>query len=167
MNLKSIMVKFNHALFFAGVIALSSCSFSTGTNKDFATGLSYSYNGFAVEEVLLVGPDNTAMSDNKISLNTQIAIVVQGLSNYELKDEKAFPGLMLVLTDSKGAPVINETDLFADSQGYSPADAAVLRGSVTVGEPMKSGDTYHLKMRVWDKNKPENELTAEVDLVVK
>ena len=46
-------------------------------------------------------------------------------------------------------------------------DAAIIRGTVTVGEPMKAGETYHVKMRVWDKNKPENELTAEVDLVVK
>jgi hypothetical protein len=74
---------------------------------------------------------------------------------------------MLSLTDKTGSSILNEADLFANSGGYSEADAAVLRGSVTVGDPMKSGETYHLKMRVWDKTKPENELTAEVDIVVK
>jgi hypothetical protein len=32
---------------------------------------------------------------------------------------------------------------------------------------MKAGETYHVKIRAWDKNKPGNELTAEVDIVVK
>lgn len=147
-------------------VTLLSCNFSAGTKKDFKTGLSHSYNGFTVEEVLLVGPDNTVMEDNKAQLNTKVAIAVQGLANYTLKDDKAFPGLMLTLTDKDGNVIIGEEDLFAESTGYSPEDASILRGTITVGDPMKSGETYHLKMRVWDKNKTENELTAEVDIVV-
>ncbi len=146
---------------------LWACNFSAGTKKDFGTGLSFNYNGFSVDEVLLVGPDNIAMSSNEVQLSTQVAIVVQGLANYELKDDKAFPGLMLSVTDKQGSAIINEADLFAESAGYPAADAAILRGTVTVGDPMKAGETYHVKMRIWDKNKPENELTAEVDVVVK
>jgi hypothetical protein len=156
-----------YTLVTACTLVLSACNFSVGTNKDLVTGLSYSYNGFAVDEVLLVGPDNVAMSNNEVQLNTKVAIVVQGVTNYELQDGKAFPGLMLRLTDKTGNSILDEPDLFANSEGYSPTDAAILRGSVTVGEPMKSGETYHLKMRVWDKTKPENELTAEVDIAVK
>ena len=148
-------------------VMLWSCNFSVGTKKDFGTGLSYSYNGFAVDEVLLVGPDNDAMSNNEVPLNTKVGIVVQGLSNYQLQDDKAFPGIQLSVTDKAGVAVIDEADLFANSEGYSTTDASVLRGTVTVGEPMTSGETYHLKMRVWDKSKPENELTADVDIVVK
>ena len=86
---------------------------------------------------------------------------------YELKDGKAFPGLMLSLTDKAGNAILDEADLFANGEGYSATDASILRGSLTVGEPMKSGETYHLKTRIWDKTKPGNELTAEVDIVVK
>ena len=145
----------------------SSCNFSAGTKKDLVTGLSISYNGFGVDEVLLVGPDNIAKSNNEVQLNTQIAIVAQGLVNYVLKDDKAFPGLMLAVTDKQGKAVIDEADLFAGTEGYSATDAAVLRGTITVGDPMKAGETYHVKMRVWDKNKIENELVAEVDIEVK
>ena len=148
-------------------LVLWACNFSVGTNKDLITGLSYSYNGFAVDEVLLVGPDNVAKSDNEVQLNTKIAIVIQGLRNYQLQDGKAFPGLALTVTDNTGSAILDEADLFADSEGYSEADAAILRGAVTVADPMKSGETYHLKMRVWDKTKPENELTAEAKIVVK
>jgi len=145
---------------------LNGCNFSAGTKKDFATGLSQTYNGFAVEEVLLVGPDNKAMSDNKVKLGTQIAIVIQGLSNYELKDNKAYPGLALSVTDKQGHSILGSDDLFAQNDGFSAADAAVLRSTVTIGDPMKVGETYHIKVHAWDKNKKENELTAEVDIQV-
>jgi hypothetical protein len=107
----------------------SSCNFSAGTKTDLGTGLSISYNGFGVDEVLLVGPDNTAMINNDVQLNTQIAIVAQGLVNYVLKDDKAFPGLMLSVTDKQGKAIIDEADLFAGTEGYSATDAGVLRGT--------------------------------------
>ena len=161
------MRKINFSLSIVCALILWTCNFSIGTKKDFVTGLSYSYNGFSVDEVLLVGPDNIPMSNNEVQLHTKVAIVVQGLTNYEIKDNKAFPGLMLSVTDKKGIFILNEVDLFAKSEGHSATDAAILRGAVTIGDPMKSGETYHLKMRVWDKSKLENELTAEVDIVVK
>jgi hypothetical protein len=161
------MRKIKYLLLVVYVSVFCSCNFSAGTKKDFGTGLSYSYNGFSVDEVLLVGPDNVAMSSNEVELGTKVALVVQGLGNYVMKDDKAFPGLMLSVTDNNGSYVLNEADLFAETEGYSEADAAVLRGSVMIGDPMKAGETYHLRIRVWDKNKPENELTAEVDIVVK
>jgi hypothetical protein len=159
----------NSFFVFIGVAILcSACSFSAGTNKDFATGLSYSYNGFRVERVVLVGPDNTPMGSDEVVLNTQVAIVAEGIANYELKDGKAFPGMMMTVTDKAGVAVISEADLFAQgTEGYAATDAAILRGTITIGNPMVSGETYHAKIRIWDKVKPENELTAEVDLKVK
>lgn len=159
----------NRILLFIGVALLcGACNFSAGTNKDFATGLSYSYNGFRVDRVVLIGPDNAVMGSNEVVLNSEIAVLVEGLANYELKDEKAFPGMMMTVTDKEGVAVISEADLFAGGkEGYPAVDAAVLRGTITIGNPMVSGETYHAKIRVWDKVKPENELTAEVDLKVK
>jgi hypothetical protein len=154
---------------FVGVALLcSACSFSAGTNKDLATGLSFSYSGFRVGQVALIGPDNAVMTNNEVVLNSQIVVIVEGLSNYELKDGKAFPGMMMTVTDKAGVAVISEADLFSEGkEGYPPTDAAVLRGTITIGNPMVSGETYHAKIRIWDKVKPENELTAEVDLHVK
>jgi hypothetical protein len=160
------MKSINYFILFTVAVGLSACSFSAGTKKDFGTGLSYSYNGFAVDQVLMAGPDNVAMSDNKVALNSQIAIVAQGLANYQMKGDKAFPGLMLSVTDKDGTEVLGAKDLFSETEGYTADDASVLRGTVTVGDPMKTGETYHVKMRIWDKNKTDNELTVEVDLVV-
>lgn len=158
------MKKLNFLLFAVSIIMLASCS--TGAKKDFSSGLSISYDGFSVGEAYLVGPDNKAISSNVVAMNSEVAIVVQGIENYALKDGKAFPGLALSVTDPKGKAVIDELDLFANSEGYSPADAAILRGTVTVGSPMKAGETYHVKMRIWDKNKAENTIDASLDIAV-
>jgi hypothetical protein len=153
------------------ILALSalvwcSCEFSAGKKKDFTTGLSVSNDGFTIGETYLVGPDNTKKADNKVPLNSTIAIVVEGIENYEIKDGKAYPGLMLTVTDKGGNAVLDEQDLLANYDGFPPSDAAILRGTVTAGNPMRSGETYHVKMRVWDKNKFENEIVAEVDIDV-
>jgi hypothetical protein len=160
------MKKTTFLLLAVSAVICSACNFSVGTKKDLVTGLSFNYNGFSVEEAYLVGPDNTPMKGNEVAMNSQVAIVLQGIENYTLKDDKAFPGLMLIVSDAQGNAVINEADLFAATEGYSATDASILRGTVTIGTPMKSGETYHTKMRVWDKNNPANEITAEVDLKV-
>ncbi len=160
------MKKFRELAAIGFAIVLQACNFSIGTKTDLATGLSYTYNGFTVDEVVLVGADNSVLSTNKVDMNTKVGINVQGLGNYELKDGKAFPGLMLNVTDEAGAEIINEQDLFANNEGYDPVQAANLQGTLTVGTPMQSGRTYHMKMKVWDKIKTSNVLTADVDIVV-
>jgi hypothetical protein len=146
---------------------LCSCNFSTGSKKDFGTGLSVSYKGFAIGDTYMVGGDNTAVTSGDVDMNTRVGIVIEGIENYELKDGKAFPGLSLNVMDSQGNAVIDEKDLLNNAEGYDPVDAAILRGTVTVGSPMKSGEKYDVRMRVWDKNKPESEIVAEVELTVK
>ncbi len=158
---------FNVAVISLLTLTLAACSFSAGTKKDLATGLSYTYNGFGVSEVYFVGPDNTPLKSNEVPVGTTVAVVIQGIENYTLKDEKAFPGLSLKVTDEQGTSVLNNDDLFASGEGYSPTDAGVLRGTVTVGDPMVAGKTYHVTLQAWDKNNTESKITAEVDIVVK
>jgi hypothetical protein len=153
--------------FAVSIILATSCNFSAGVNKDFGTGLSYEYNGFKVEAVAFVNSSNERAQNNEVSLNTQVAIVAEGLANYELKDGKAYPGLSLSVKDKSGNAVIEEADLFSGSEGFSADQASIIRGSITVGEPMESGSTYDVLMRIWDKNKPENQVMVTMELVVK
>jgi hypothetical protein len=60
------------------------------------------------------------MTDNKVQMNTRIAIVALGVNNYQVKDNKVFPGMMLLVTDKKGTPVLKADDLFAGDQGHPP-----------------------------------------------
>jgi predicted small secreted protein len=101
------------------------CNYSKGTKKDFRTGLSFSYNGFIVKDVLLIDSTDKRMTDNKVQINTRIAIVALGVNNYQLKDNKVFPGMMLLVTDKKGTPVLKADDLFAGDQGHPLTDLSM------------------------------------------
>lgn len=155
-------------VYFVAWLVLAACSFSKGVKKDLTTGLSTSYNGFSVESISLVGDNDQSISTKEVPMDSKFAIVFEGIANYELKEEKAFPGLSILVTDTKGTSIINEADLFASStDGYSSEDASVLRATVTVGSPMEPGQTYHCKIRVFDKNKAESEIVSELDFTVK
>lgn len=145
---------------------LTGCNYSAGFKKGFGNGPSFSYEGLAVKNVLLVGPGNAVLDNNQVRLNSRIALVAAGVTNYELKDGKAFPGMMLSVTDKNGLAVMSYADLFPDTVGYPPLDASELRANITVANPIVAGQTYHVKMRVWDKVKPDHEVNAETDLVV-
>jgi hypothetical protein len=147
------------------VFVLFACS--KGIKKDLTTGLTTRYNGFAVEEILLVDSADQTLTSTQIPLDSRFSIVMQGITNYQSKGDKVFPGLSLSVTDSQGNAVINEADLFSTSEGYSAEDASVLRATVTVGNPMQSGQTYHCKVRVFDKQKAESEIVCDVHFTVK
>lgn len=153
-------------LFIISIVA-GACNYSAGYKKDFGTGLTFSYHGFRVQRVLLAGPGNQVMDKNEVTLNTQVAIVVTGIGNYGLKDGKVFPGMKLEVTDKKGTPVISVADLFAGGDGYPPEQATELRGTITVAQPMAAGETYQVKMHIWDKVTPDNTLDASTTLIVK
>ncbi|HRG78041.1 MAG TPA: hypothetical protein PL167_00455 [Cyclobacteriaceae bacterium] len=144
-----------------------SFSASAGVKLDANTGTKTSYSGFSVDEIYVVDAEDKQLANNEIPLDTKFSIVYQGIENYTAKDGKVFPGLSLQVTDASGADVLNEADLLASyTEGVSPEDGAIMRGSVTVGEPMKSGETYHCKIRVFDKNS-DAEIVSELDFKVK
>lgn len=144
-----------------------SIGFSKGVKADLSTGAKTSYNGFAVENIYVVDADDKQLSDNEVLLDSKFSIVYEGIENYTLKEGKAFPGLAMEVTDEAGNFILNEADLFGNStEGFDPEMASVLRGSVTVGEPMQAGKTYHCKIRVFDKNS-DSEIVTNLDFTVK
>ena len=147
------------------VLGCFACNFSN-QEKNPSTGLSIESDGLSYEKAYLVGPDNTPKNTNQVNLGSNTSIVIEGIENYEPEGGRVFPGLMLTVTDKEGITVINEADLLNNEKGYQLSDAATVSGIIKVGEPMKSAQTYHVKMIVWDKNKPYNKLTAEIDLIV-
>jgi hypothetical protein len=149
-------------------VVLYSCKggFSTGVKKDLSTGLSTSYNGFAVDDVYLT-VDGNKVNSNKVSLGKQILVVANGVDYYEEKNGKVFPGCSIVLTDKNGKSILNIADAFADlKDGFEPEKASMLNATISTGDPMVVGETYHLKTRFYDKQKPTSIITSEVDLVM-
>lgn len=144
-----------------------SIGFSKGVKADLMTGAKTSYNGFAVENVYVVDAEDNQLNDNKVPINSKFSIVFEGIENYTLKEGKAFPGLALEVTDEVGGFILDEADLLSNStEGFDPETASVLRGTITVGEPMEIGKTYRCKVRVFDKNS-EAEIVTTMKFEVK
>jgi hypothetical protein len=144
-----------------------SVGFSKGVKADLSTGAKTTYNGFVIENIYVVDAEDNQLSDNEVSLDSKFSVVYEGIENYTLKEGKAFPGLSLQVTDETGADVLNETDLFSSyTDGFEPETASVLRGTVTVGNPMRAGKTYQCKIRVFDKNS-EAEIVTTLEFKVK
>ena len=156
-------------LFACIAFVLYSCSgsFSKGVKKDLNTGLTSSYNGFAVEDIYLTA-DDIKLSTNKITLGKEVVLVADGVDYYQVKDGKVYPGCRIILTDKNGKELLNLPDAFADqSTGLDKNKAGLLKAILTTGSPMEMGETYHLNVRFFDKNKKESEIVSDVNLVMK
>ena len=155
-------------LLISSLFFLSSCQFSKGVKKDLNTGLSASYNGFAIDDIYLADENGKRFSNNKITLGSKILVVATGVDYFSEKDGKVFPGCGIVLTDKNKKEILNLPDAFADmTNGIPVAEAKTLQASLNTGDPMLIGETYHLSVRFYDKNKMENEIVSNIDLVMK
>jgi hypothetical protein len=141
----------NYKVFLTLSIAIIfySCSggFSKGVKKDLRTGLLASYNGFSIEDIYLASAEQR-LNGNTIAMGTKVSITATGVENFSVKDGKVFPGCSMLLTDKSGKEILNLPDAFsAMVNGTTEAEAKILQASLTTGEPMITGKSYHLKAR--------------------
>lgn len=156
------------SIFSITLIALLSCNYSKGVKKDLSTGLSASYNGLSIDDIYLADADGNRLNNNSIPLGNKITIVATGVDYFETKDGKAFPGCRILLTDKNKKEVLNLPDAFSNMANGTPeAEAKTLQASLNTGNPMVVGETYHLSVRFFDKNKKDSEILADVDLLMK
>lgn len=148
-------------------ILFYSCQFSKGVKKDLNTGLTASYNGFSMDDIFLTNGDRNRLSNNKIVLGTKLLVIATGVTHYVEKNGRVFPGCTIILTDKNKKELLNLPDAFEDmKEGTLAKQAETLQAQLATGSPMVVGETYHLSVRFFDKNKKENEIVANVDIVV-
>jgi hypothetical protein len=139
--------------------------FSCKGNGEIAEGLSVNVKGLTFERAYLTGRNRETIDRKNVAMESEVHVMLEGVSNYVLKDGNAFPGLNITVTDRNGVAVIDDTDMLSKAGGYSPAEASIIKGMVRVGPPMLRGETYHVNMKLWDHNKPENTITVDLDIV--
>jgi hypothetical protein len=162
------MKKIAFFLFTIALMLLMACNYSKGVKKDLTTGLSASYNGFGIDDIYLTDADGNRLNNHTIVMGTKIAIVATGVDHFVTKEGKAFPGCRIVLTDKNKKEVLNLPDAFSDMvNGTTEAESKTLQASLNTGNPMLVGETYHLSVRFFDKHKAENEIVADVDILMK
>jgi len=147
------------------IFAISSCQFSKGVKKDLKTGLSASYNGFALDDIYLADETGKRLNNNEIKLGAKVLVVASGVDYFSVKEGKVYPGCQIMLTDKNKAEILNLPDAFASmTSGTTAAEAKTLQASLNTGQPMVSGETYHLLVRFYDKQDKEKEIVSNVDL---
>lgn len=149
-------------------ILFYSCQFSKGVKKDLNTGLTTSYNGFSIDDIFLTNGDRNRLSNNQIVLGTKLLVIATGVKHFAEKNGQVFPGCTIILTDKNKKELLNLPDAFEDmKEGTLAKQAETLQAQLATGSPMVPGETYHLAVRFFDKNNKENEIVANVDLVMK
>ncbi len=159
---EKLMKKLMTLAFLAAILV--SCNFSKGIKTDLTTGLTYSYNGFALDKAIVMNNNNTVNSKNH-PLNSKLIVVLQGIKNYTEVEGKVYPGCSLDVTDEAGNVVLHYDDMFEGAEA-TKEDASVLSLSVTIGEPMAVGKNYTFKAHVFDKKNTENTIDIDLDFEV-
>jgi len=140
---------------------------SVGVNKDFITGLKMGNNVLTYSEAYLQ-VDDQKVTTNEFDMGIKVKLAVDSVSGFEMLDSMVYPGASMQVIDKEGKAILDYPDLFAqyDSAGVYVLDAQYLSMSLTIGDPMKSGESYRWKMKFWDK-KGTGEVTAEMDIKIK
>jgi hypothetical protein len=155
-------------LLFPISLLISSCQFSKGVKKDLNTGLSTSYNGFTLDDIYLADESGKRLNDNTIPMGSKVLLIATGVDYFSEKEGKVFPGCSIILVDKYQKEILNLPDAFADmKEGLPTREAKTLQAQLNTGNPMSIGETYHLAVRFFDKNKKENEIVSNADLVMK
>ena len=137
---------FTNMFAFTLLVLLASCNFSTGIKKDLTTGLTSVNNGLSAEDIFLKEYEGARLSNNKVKLGSKISLAAAGIENLE---------------------VINLPDAFADMvNGSTEDETKTLNATLTTGDPMVVGETYHLYVRFFDKQKKESEIVSNVDIMM-
>lgn len=119
--------------------------------KDAKTGLELKADKLTFDSFDLT-MDGKALSTNEIEFGAIAYITLRDVSGYTIKDEKCFPGCEIKVTDLNGKEVLYVKDAYERySEGVSRQDGSILSSDLTVGDPMKAGETYLWKIRFWDK----------------
>lgn len=147
------------------VFVMISCN--TGVKKDLNSGLKVTNNGLTFTEANLSVADQKT-TDTEFPLNTDIDLIVKGVTGFTEKDSAVYIGASLTVFDMDNKEVLNYPDLFSDydATGVSAADAEVVTLTLTTGSPMLAGESYTWKTKIWDKN-GKGEINSEVVITVK
>ncbi|NDV70091.1 hypothetical protein [Dysgonomonas sp. 25] len=141
---------------------LTACSFSAGTKAKPTVGLSYSYNGFRIDDVKVFDTNkNTPLKSKEIAMGKTLFISIENLTGFTVEDGKIYPGGELTVTDPDGNVVLEGSDLYKGEAGYDPG-TNVFSLTVRMGAPIVAGKEYITSGRIYDLKNPDNELNITV-----
>lgn len=157
-------MKTNILLFVMLFLFLYSCDFSKSVNKDLITGLTTKGNGLSCENVYL------SVGEEKINRKTftygeKIIWNFNGIEGFNKTGNFCFPGMQMIVTDSKKDTIMNYSDLYADNEAGFDLSPLLLTCQLTMFNKIHSNNSYSIYIKIWDK-KGEGTFTATMDFEI-
>lgn len=141
-----------------------SIGFAKGA-KISSSGLQTINNGLTVKDSYFIA-DGVKTESTEVQIGQKVAIVFNGIEGFKEKNGKVFPMLSILVLDAKNQVVLTYDDLLKSETGYDVKDATMLTGSLTIGDPLKQGETYTLTVTIGDKEN-DSGIVGNITLKVK
>jgi hypothetical protein len=160
-------MKSSYLYFFSGVIAASSLlscdtKVSTGTKKDFNTGLSTTYTNMEPAKTFMV-MNGEVINHTDIPLGESFLIVNEQVEGLQIKEGKFSVGCSLEIKNEADSVLLFMADLFEGKDVFEKPEVVQLKCTVNTGTPMQWEETYTATVRFWDKY-GDGTLTNEVKI---
>lgn len=142
-------------------LALAACSIGEGAVEG---ALTYRYANCAVRNVQLVDAGNKPIINNVVPMGATFQIAATGVQNFIRTDGKAYPACELSVKDKFGKTIARMPDVLESSakDGINTPGPLDLSATITMTPPLKSGETYKIIARFFDKKDVKSEVVAEV-----
>jgi hypothetical protein len=134
------------------IFLLFSCdvNISTGTKKDFNTGLTTTYKNMEPAKTFMV-MNGEVINHTDIPLGESFLIVNEQVQGLTVKEGKFSVGCSLQIKNEADSVLLNIADLFDGNDVFEKPEAVQLKCTVNTGAPMQWEETYTATVRYWDK----------------
>lgn len=146
------------------VIFLISCNKA----KESTLNITHNEKELSFNNVFVVLWDDT-LKNNIITLDSTAEMQFMGTTGFNIYEGKAFVGASMSVSDSTGAILFKNEDLFIDYDtiGFDSALVSERIGIfIETGHPMVKGGIYKWCSKIWDK-KGTGEINAELLIKMK
>lgn len=132
------------------MVASCDVKVSTGTKKDFNTGLTTTYTNMEPAKTFMVMNDEV-INHTDIPLGESFVIINEQVEGLTIKDGKFSTGCSLQIKDAKDSVLLDIKDLFEGKDVFDATPVIQLKCTINTGAPMQWEETYTATVGFWDK----------------
>jgi len=142
-----------------GLNSSSSVNLNTGQTT---TGIGLDYD----DAYLMVDGKKNATGD--VNIGSKVQLFLEGISGFEEIDGNIFPAMAIDVVDSSGVSIMSAENALSkyETTGMDSANNELF-ANITVGDPMLSGESYIIKIKVTDLAGPkDSEINSSFEITV-
>jgi len=142
---------------------------TSGTSTNLNTGQQTKNVGLSFDETYL-SVNDTKLNTNEVTLGDIVKLNFIGLTGFNEVDGKIYPGMSMDVTDSNGGSILSLPNMTSDYSlnGTNPNTIfEKISLSLTTGLPMEVGQTYQVKIAMWDTKAASSYLESTVNITMK